>query len=156
MVFVYPGPLKTSLRRFGMSDSNIERFFLLHSSGMFNNRENIIPFLDVINCVSSLLSGECSIITSSHGNTVIDSMSKAGFSAGKIFNHIVGREENKLKTQRILNLVRKVGIEKSRVIYVGDMVSDIIYCREISISVATVGYGYHPSNYLSVFDGVVV
>ena len=42
--------------------------------------------------------------------------------------------------------------EVSDALYIGDLASDVLYCRDVPVDIACVGYGYHPSSYLKKFS----
>ncbi|PIT98040.1 MAG: hypothetical protein COT71_02765, partial [Candidatus Andersenbacteria bacterium CG10_big_fil_rev_8_21_14_0_10_54_11] len=42
--------------------------------------------------------------------------------------------------------------EVSGALYVGDLASDVLYCRDVPVDIACVGYGYHSSSYLKKFS----
>lgn len=152
MAFVYPGSLKTSFRRFGMDDKDIALFFDLHSKQMSEEQADIMPFDLIIQAISESVAGRCAIVTSSYSETVRAVLSKSPFYSSNMFIDILGREYRQTKTEKISNFLHNVGGKSSEAIYIGDMVSDILYCKSVPIRIAAVGYGYQPSNYLAVFD----
>lgn len=152
MAFVYPGPLKTSFRRFGMDDKDIRLFFDLHSQQMSDGEDDLMPFDIVIQAISESVAGRCAIVTSSYSETVRTVLSKSSFYNKDMFIDILGREHRQTKTKNILNFLHNVGTDVSKSIYIGDMVSDILDCKSVPIRIAVVGYGYQPSSYLAAFD----
>lgn len=151
MAYVYPGPLRTSFRRFGLNDKQISEFFDLHSVSMRNKADQLTPFANVIESIADTVSGRCAIISSSYSETIDRVLKKSIAYKRGMFLNIIGREYRQTKTEKINNLLMSIGQSNSDVIYVGDMVSDILYCREVPIRVAGVGYGYQPSRYLAAF-----
>jgi phosphoglycolate phosphatase-like HAD superfamily hydrolase len=68
-----------------------------------------------------------------------------------IFHDIQGRELKNNKTEKILDILNHQNILIEDAVYIGDLVSDILYCRNVPIDIAIVGFGYHPISYLSAF-----
>ena len=54
----------------------------------------------------------------------------------------MGRETEGKKKDKILKLCEKFKISKNDIIYVGDTLSDIDFCKSLDIPIISVGYGY--------------
>lgn len=152
MAHVYPGPLKSSLRRFGLSREQVKQFFELHTSAMRNIAHTVNPFDDVLQAIHQFAYGRCAIVSSAFNETIESSLKRSRVYEVGMFTHIRGREDGKDKAAKIQEVLTALGADVDNAIYVGDMVSDILYCRSVPIKVAAVGYGYHPENYLLAFD----
>lgn len=152
MVTVYPGPLKSSLRRFGLKQEQVKQFFELHTSAMLEIAHTVNPFDDVLSAIRRYAFGQCAIVSSALKETIEASLSRSREYTPGMFKFIRGREDGKDKATKIMEVLRDFGSGSDNAIYIGDMVSDILYCRSVPIKVAAVGYGYHPANYLLAFD----
>lgn len=152
LAFVYSGPLKTSLRRFGLTDAESEKFFNEHSAAMQKRSSTIQPFNDVLGIISKLLPGRCSIVTSSYSDAVLNILKKSPNYFDGLFLYISGRELRQPKSTKIRDILSAVNVSAERAIHIADMVSDILYSRTVSVPCCVVGWGYHPLSYLSVFS----
>ncbi|MBU1495164.1 MAG: HAD hydrolase-like protein [Actinobacteria bacterium] len=148
---VFSGPLKTSLRRFGMSDDQASEFFTAHSEAMSQRAMSLSPFAKAVRGLSERAPYQCSIVSSAYSDAISAVLGMADIDPEETFAHISGRQEGRSKGKRIADTLHRLDLDPSRVVYVGDLVSDILYSRDIGIRCVAVGYGYHPINYLSVF-----
>lgn len=148
---VYAGELRPSLMRFGLSDGQARLFFEMHTTWMVSRANEISAFHEVLREIAESLPGRCAIVSSSRRELIDNVLTRSpGYKKG-MFSHISGREMGGTKAERMATILRLSSIETADALYVGDMVSDIIYCRKIGIPVACVGYGYHPAWYLQSF-----
>lgn len=152
MAHVYPGPLSSSLRRFGLNKARIKQFFELHTAAMREIAEEVTPFDTVIDGIRKFGRGRSAIVSSAFNETILTTLGKSTFYEPGMFTHIRGREPGKDKAEKIKEVLADLGVGPNDAIYVGDTVSDILYCKSVPIKVAAVGYGYHPVNYLAAFD----
>jgi phosphoglycolate phosphatase-like HAD superfamily hydrolase len=152
MALVYPGPLSSSLRRFGLTKEEIKRFFEQHTSAMRNLADQVDPFDSIIDAIQKYARGYSAIVSSAHNETICASLRKSRFYDPAAFTQIRGRESGKDKAQKIKEVLLAHNASNDDAIYIGDTVSDILYCKSVPIKVAAVGYGYHPTDYLAAFD----
>jgi len=152
MAHVYPGPLSSSLRRFGLDKARIKQFFELHTSAMREIADEVAPFDAVLDGIRKFAHGRSAIVSSAFNETILATLGKSTSYEPGMFTHIRGREPGKDKAEKIKEVLHDLGVGPNDAIYVGDTVSDILYCKSIPIRVAAVGYGYHPTNYLAAFD----
>jgi phosphoglycolate phosphatase-like HAD superfamily hydrolase len=150
MILVFGGPLKKSLNRW-IEQEGTSTFFNLHSAKMNENRQVLIPFIGIIEVLNSLGTGNVSIVTSSYSEAVEFILKKDSNYKKEIFYKIAGRELHQSKTEKISNILSELQISKEDAIYIGDLESDILYCRDVPIDIISVGYGYHPMQYLLQF-----
>ncbi len=146
---LFSGPLRTSLRRFGLDDFRAKDFFDAHSS-LMNDVNHSKPFLTIVEYIKNNLGGKCSIVSSAYYSVIERGIGH--HLDTKLFSHILGRDDGRKKSEKISFIVDDLGYSLAEVLYVGDMVSDILYCKSIGVDVVCVGYGYHPAEYLSVFS----
>ncbi|MCG3165612.1 MAG: Pyrophosphatase PpaX [Bacteroidia bacterium] len=147
MAIVYAGALKTCLNKW-IGQEGTKAFFNHHSERMQAVSENIKPFYGIIETLNTLGDKKVSIVTSSYSEAVRNILTKdATFNENAIYK-IAGRELQQSKTEKIFNLLKDLNIKKEDAVYVGDLESDILYCRDVPIDIISVGYGYHPSEYL--------
>lgn len=152
MAHVYPGPLSSSLRRFGLDKARIKQFFELHTSAMRKVAVEVTPFDTVIDGIRKFGRGRSAIVSSAFNETILATLEKSAFYEPGMFTHVRGREPGKDKAEKIKEVLIDLGVEPDGAIYIGDTVSDILYCKSVPIKIAAVGYGYHPVNYLAAFD----
>ena len=151
MTVVYAGPLKTCLNKW-IGQEGTKAFFNHHSKKMQDASEAIFPFPGAVEILNSLGKNKVSIVTSSYSEAVKSILSKdPSFNEHSIYK-IAGRELHQTKTEKIINILSDLGLNKEDAVYIGDLESDILYCRDVPIDIISVGYGYHPFNYLQTFS----
>lgn len=151
MAVVYGGSLKTCLNKWINQEGTIN-FFNIHSERMQKSADIINPFEEVIKILNTLGNGKVSIVTSSYSDAVRNILGKGKFFNENVLYKIAGRELHQTKTEKILNILKEVDISRGDAIYVGDLESDIKYCQDVPIDIISVGYGYHPFEYLKKFN----
>jgi phosphoglycolate phosphatase-like HAD superfamily hydrolase len=151
LAYMYSGPLKTSLRRFGLTDIQSEDYFNKHSAAMQKRSGSIQVFDDVIKGIAELEPGQCSIVTSSYSGAVRNILERSPDYSEQMFLHISGRELKKTKTAKINDILSAINVPAQNALHIVDMVSDILYSRTVPIECCAVGWGYHPLSYLRVF-----
>lgn len=151
MAIVYSGSLKTCLNKW-IGQEGTREFFHEHSKRMNEDSKQIKPFPGILNLLNSLGSHKISIVTSSYSDAVINILTHESTFNESVIYKIAGRELHQSKTEKILNILNELGLTKEDAVYVGDLESDILYCRDVPIDIISVGYGYHPSEYLQTFS----
>jgi len=151
MTGVYSVQLRHSLYPFGLDDAETKQFFRLHSLAMSKCSAEVEPFKKVVKGLTKCKLPKA-IITSSYSPAVVSVLTKSLDYDDELINLIVGREMQATKTEKIRLVLEQYRTDMNRALYVGDMVSDILYCRDVPIDIASVGYGYHPAEYLRKFD----
>lgn len=151
MAIVYSGALKTCLNQW-IGQEGTKTFFNHHSKRMQELAETIKPFHGVIEVLNSLGKKKVSIVTSSYSEAVKNILSKDTSFDEDLIYKIAGRELQQSKTEKIIDILSELRLTKEDAVYVGDLESDILYCREVPIDIISVGYGYHPSDYLQTFN----
>lgn len=147
--FIFSGYLKTSLKKFGLSSGEIKNFFNLHSKFMRKEIHNIEPFYQVIEILSKYQDVyNYAIASSAYSDAIIHILKKSPYYSKDLFLKIIGRESALSKSEKI-NIIKN-GFDNP--IYIGDMVSDILYCKDIQVKIAVVGYGYNSLGFLSSFN----
>lgn len=151
MARVYSVELRHSLYPFGLSDDETREFFNCHSSAMNQRAAEVEPFHEAVRSLA-----RCSlpkiIITSSYSEAVYAILRKCEEFDENFMQGIYGREHRKTKTEKIRSALALFNAEVSEALYVGDLASDVLYCRDVPVDIACVGYGYHPSSYLKKFS----
>lgn len=150
MTVVYAGPLKSCLNNW-IGQEGTKSFFNLHSQKMQEVSDTIHPFSGIVQVLNSLGKKNVSIVTSSYSLAVKNILSKDRSFNENIIYKIAGRELHQTKTEKIINTLTEIGLTKENAIYVGDLESDILYCQDVPIDIISVGYGYHPLEYLKNF-----
>lgn len=143
MVEVYGGSLRTCLAAW-LDQSSHRRFFDLHSEAMAERAEEVAPFPGVEAMLAELPPGSASIATSAYSDTVLQILGgREGRLPASIYE-VVGREHRQTKTEKLRGLTKRLGLDPEECFYVGDLESDVIYCRALPMDILTVTYGYHP------------
>lgn len=148
MTIVYAGSLRTCLSRW-LSEADGKRFFDLHSAAMAERAKELKTFPGVAKALSSLPTRGVSIVTSAYSHAVREILSKDRDFDEKCLNQIAGRELRQPKTDKINTILSGLALSPDQAVYVGDLESDILYCRNVPIDIIAVSYGYHPHKYLS-------
>jgi phosphoglycolate phosphatase len=154
LAHLYCGPLKTSLRRFGLTDQESADFFDQHSAAMLRRADEVKPFDPVLRAIAELVpkSATASIVTSAYSDAVRCILRKSQYFSPDLFFKIGGRELHQPKSKKIHALTSELQIPLNEVLHFGDMVSDILYSREVPVQFCAVGWGYHPAGYLCAFS----
>lgn len=151
MTTLYSVELRHSLYRFGLDDELTKNFFDQHSEAMKRRAKEVEPFHDVVRALS-LCEIPKVIVTSSYSVAVYDILQKCRDFDSNLVQAVYGREQRKTKTEKIRNALGTFEVDMTEALYVGDLASDILYCKDVPINIASVGYGYHPSWYLQNFS----
>lgn len=147
MVIVYGGQLKTCLDRW-IGQDGTRKFFDLHSARMQAASRELKPFDGIVHVINDMGKNNVSIVTSSYSGTVREVLEKdLSFREDSVFR-IAGRELHQPKAQKIIGILRELSLKKDDAVYIGDLESDILYCRDVPMDIVSVGYGYHPPEYL--------
>lgn len=152
MVRVYGGSLKTCLRNW-LSVAEHQEFFRRHSGHMATLSQELCLFPGVHKLVRDLPRGVASIVTSAYSHHVRAVMEGAKPRVNPLhFYAIAGHELAATKTEKIVNIVESLNLELRDCVYVGDLESDLLYCRDVPIDMIAVSYGYHPRWHLESLD----
>ncbi len=147
MAIVYAGSLRTCLDQW-ISPEGTSKFFDRHSAAMQAQAQQLSVFPGIGALLNSLPIGSASIVTSAYSDAVRAILGKDQAFEGKSLHTIAGRELRQSKTTKINSILADQGIACDDAVYVGDLESDILYCREVPIDIIAVGYGYHPREHL--------
>jgi phosphoglycolate phosphatase-like HAD superfamily hydrolase len=151
MTIVYSVELRNSLYPFGFSDKETREFFDHHSNAMNKRATEVEPFHGVVRALADCALPKI-IITSSYSEAVYAILRKCKDFDEDFVQGIYGREHRKTKTEKIRCALTQFDVDVSEVLYIGDLASDVLYCRDVPVDIACVGYGYHPSSYLKKFS----
>lgn len=144
---VYTGPLRTCLTRW-LSDEDAKDFFDLHSTAMARRAEELATFPGIGSLLSELPHRGASIVTSAYSDAARRILSRdKNFDSRALFR-IAGRELRRSKTEKIRDILTDLGLNAVDCLYVGDLESDILYCRDVPLDVAVVTYGYQARTHL--------
>jgi len=147
MEVVYAGSLRTCLHRW-LSEEEAKHFFDLHSAGMAAIAPTLPVFPGVAEIFRKLGNRSSSIVTSAYSDAVLTVLARdPSFASGYLYK-VAGRELVQTKTEKIKSILSSLGLGCGDAVYVGDLESDILYCRAVPIDIVAVGYGYHSSGYL--------
>ncbi len=149
LVHIFPGPLRASLRRFGLDDVQSQRFFDLHSAAMRGRADDVHLFAPVADILLELPFNRRAIVTSAYSEAVRSVLKRCRF--GSVEVQVFGRELHLPKSEKFRRMAKDNDIALDAVVKIGDMVSDILYARDAGISMWAVGWGYHPLSYLAAF-----
>ena len=147
LTVVYAGSLGTCLHRW-LSPEDSRRFFDLHSRDMAAQAAHLQAFPGIGTVLATLGESRVSIVTSAYSEAVRSVLAKEVTFNERCLHMIAGRELRQSKTEKITAILATQGIPVESALYVGDLESDILYCRDVPIDIVAVGYGYHPGTYL--------
>jgi phosphoglycolate phosphatase-like HAD superfamily hydrolase len=147
MTVVYAGQLRTCLHRW-ITQQEAQEFWERHRLGMASVAATLRAFPGITKSLSSLGSRNVSIVTSAYGSRVLTVLREDPDFDESCLYRIEGRERRSSKSAIIREIVASLQIDVSEAIYVGDLESDILDCREVPVDIVSVGYGYHPMTYL--------
>jgi phosphoglycolate phosphatase-like HAD superfamily hydrolase len=149
MCTVYAGSLSTCLHEW-LSKEDSKRFFDLHSAYMADRCKDLKTFPGIGALLAWL--GSASIVTSAYSDAVRTVLENdPGYRKGCIHS-IAGRELSQPKTVKIHNILSALHLVPADAVYVGDLESDILYCRDVPIDIISVSYGYHPASHLQRYS----
>ncbi|KKW18088.1 MAG: Phosphoglycolate phosphatase PpaX [Parcubacteria group bacterium GW2011_GWB1_50_9] len=151
MARVYSVELRHSLYPFGLNDEETREFFDCHSSAMNQRAAEVEPFHEAVRALANYPLPKV-IITSSYSEAVFAILRKCEEFDETFVQSVYGREQHKTKTEKIRSALTLFNANVSDALYVGDLASDVLYCRDVPVDIACVGYGYHPSSYLKKFS----
>lgn len=151
MARVYSVELRHSLYPFGLDDEKTRRFFDCHSGAMNQRATEVEPFHEVMRALSRCALPKI-IITSSYSEAVYAILRKCEEFDENFVQGVYGREHRRTKTEKIRSALALYNADVTEALYVGDLASDVLYCRDVPVDIACVGYGYHPSSYLKKFS----
>ncbi len=151
MASVYSVELRHSLYPFGLNDEQTRGFFDQHSKAMSQRATEVEPFRRVVQALAFCGLPKV-IITSSYSEAVYAILRKCEEFDDGFVQGVYGREQHKTKTEKIRHALGLFRADTTEALYVGDLASDVLYCRDVPIDIACVGYGYHPANYLKKFS----
>ena len=151
MARVYSVELRHSLYPFGLNDEETREFFDCHSSAMNQRAAEVEPFHEAVRALAHCNLPKI-IITSSYSEAVYTILRKYEKFDETFVQGIYGREHRRTKTEKIRSALALFNAEVSGALYVGDLASDVLYCKDVPVDIACVGYGYHPSSYLKKFS----
>lgn len=151
MTKIYSVQLRYSLYPFGLTADQTKKFFDLHSEAMKSRAKEVEPFSLVVSNLANCKLPKI-IITSSYSEACQEILRKCEGYNNDLIQKIYGRENWETKTAKIEKALDFYNINLSDALYVGDMASDILYCKDVPVDIAAVGYGYHPAHYLQKFS----
>lgn len=151
LVTLFPGPLASSLRRFGLSEAECKHFFDLHSAAMRARECELALFPGVENILELVSSRRSVIVTSAYSDAVRRIFSRYGIKLPEAEGYILGRELRLPKSKKLALAAERAGVAIASTVKIGDMVSDILYAQAAGSQIWTVAWGYHPPCYLSAF-----
>jgi phosphoglycolate phosphatase-like HAD superfamily hydrolase len=151
MTRVYSVELRHSLYPFGFSERETREFFDRHSSAMNRRAAEVEPFHEAMRALAHCALPKI-IITSSYSDAVFTILRKCEEFNETFVQGVYGREHRKTKTEKIRSALALFNAEVTDALYIGDLASDVLYCRDVPVDIACVGYGYHPSSYLKKFS----
>ncbi|MCL5407318.1 MAG: HAD hydrolase-like protein [Patescibacteria group bacterium] len=151
MARVYSVELRHSLYPFGLDDEETREFFDQHSKAMNQRASEVEPFHKVVRALAFCNLPKV-IITSSYSEAVYTILQKCEVFRNEFVQGVYGREQHKTKTEKIRHALKLFRVDTMEALFIGDLASDVLYCRDVPIDIACVGYGYHPASYLRRFS----
>jgi phosphoglycolate phosphatase-like HAD superfamily hydrolase len=144
---VYSGSLRTCLHRW-LTPTETKVFFDLHSAAMAQRIGSLALFEGARQALSLCGPRGASIVTSAYTDVVWALLRRDSEFDDTCVLTVAGRELHQTKTAKISAITSSIGIRCDDAVYVGDLESDILYCRDVPIDIIAVSYGYQPRHYL--------
>src|SRR5205085_2430741 len=113
-------------------------FFDLHSAAMAERAPSLRAFDEIDVAVGACGRHGASIVTSAYSSAVAKILGHDSKIKLDWIHAIAGREHRETKTAKILRILSGLGLAPSEAIYVGDLESDILYCRDVPIDIVAV------------------
>lgn len=129
-----------------LDKEELEQYFSKHRNGMYKRRYELKMFNDTMKIIQETTVPSI-IITATYEKLVKDVLTNNSYKC-KIFKYIVGREMGATKTERLKYLSKKINIDKDKIVYIGDSLTDVEFCNNQNIKMIAVSYGYCPKNLL--------
>jgi len=150
MADFYDGTLADCLLKYGYILSETKSFFDKHTALMEREMEwdaNEIAVFEGVLEIFKGLTCPCSIISSANERYISEILSCSDVDI-RNFSDVLGRETVGKKPEKLRQLCKKHDCRPGEVLYIGDLVHDILACRVAGVPIIAVGYGYHPIDYL--------
>ena len=146
MANLYDGTLADCLLKYGYSRNDTKAFFDQHTAWMERDASEIAVFEGVMEILQGLAC-PCALISSANEAYISEIISHTEIVLMG-FSDVLGRETPGKKPEKLRLLCKKYHCRSDEVLYIGDMVHDILACREVGVPIIAVGYGFHPGNYI--------
>jgi phosphoglycolate phosphatase len=143
----FSGPLKTSLNSW-LTETETAAFFDAHSEGMRTRASTLQPFPGVHDLLRSLPASSASIVSSAYNDAIRSVLSGHNGTLPACIGTLCGRDRRLSKTEKIKEVLHAEKLEPTDAVYVGDLESDLLYCRSVPLECVLVTYGYHSPAYL--------
>lgn len=148
---LYHRELKNSLFKYGLNVQETKDFYREHAKYMKRHSEEVNAYEGIVDLLQEIPQKKA-LVTSSYTRAVENILSKENAKTWSIFSRVIGKEVDKSKTDKILTVLKNLGFRKDQATYIGDMASDILYCKDVPIDIISVGYGYQPIGFLKNFN----
>ena len=125
-----------------LNKDEINQYFFEHREAMYKRRMEFKLHSKVVDFIKNNKIPSI-IITATYEKLVLDVLKNNGYD-GNMFKNIFGRETEGSKVEKLNNLCQKRKIKKDEIVYIGDTLSDIEFCKKVNIPIISVGYGYCP------------
>lgn len=133
-----------------LSKEQKDNYLFEHRELMYSKRDEFKLFTKVIEFIKNRKIPSI-IITATYEKLVNDVLYNNGYSKD-MFLDILGRETKNGKVERFNYICKKLDINKSEIIYIGDTLNDVDFCNKVGINIVCVGYGYSPKEIFATED----
>lgn len=123
-----------------LSNEEIQEYFKLHRDKMYEIRNQLKTFNEVIRFIKNVKIDSI-ILTSTYCKLVKDVLENNGYKSN-IFRKIIGREDSGSKSDKMKKLLKYLDVKNEEVLYIGDTMNDVEFCKELNIPIIAVSYGY--------------
>lgn len=128
-----------------------DKFLRLHATIMRERSGQLNLFEGISEVLNLLEEKTFSIVTGSFKIAVEEVLGRSRVDLAAV-GAILGNETRQLKTRKIQVVLTELGIPACDAVYIGDLKSDILSCRQVPIDIISVGYGYGPIAHLENFS----
>lgn len=123
-----------------LSNEEIQEYFKLHRDKMYEIRNQLKTFNEVIRFIKNVKIDSI-ILMSTYCKLVKDVLENNGYKSN-IFRKIIGREDSGSKSDKMKKLLKYLDVKNEEVLYIGDTMNDVEFCKELNIPIIAVSYGY--------------
>lgn len=123
-----------------LSPVEIEKYYYEHRKLMYDYRNNLKLFNDVVEFIKNT-SIKSILITATYEKLVREVFIKEGYDP-LIFEYILGRETVGGKKDKVQKVYELLNVNEGEILYIGDTLNDVNFCSNLNIPILVSGYGY--------------
>lgn len=148
---VFTGPLMQAFSPV-LTEFQTRAFFDCHSAMMARKYPSLKLFSGIGELFRAIGPKHISFVTSAYSDKVAALIEQQTGLRKERFHCFAGREWMRRKSEKIRHILTGLRMDPADAIYVGDLESDLIYCRKVPVDCVLVTYGYLPKSYISTIS----